>query len=161
MVDIHSKSCTKCKVTKPLSNFRSRGGHLAHLLKSQCNSCLYDAHVKWVQKNKGQAKKPKNRNPLTLARHCSRRGITLKRLMELYEEQNGKCPICEIEIELMSSALDHNHTTGEFRGLLCNKCNRALGMFLDSEVVLLRAAQYLKRKGSYATDQVSEASSTL
>lgn len=161
MVEVYSKKCTKCKETKSLSSFRSRGGHLAHLLKSHCNSCLYESHASWVKKNKERVKKYQYEQPWTLDRRCRRKGITPKRLVELYEEQNGKCPICKIQIGLMGSAIDHNHTTGEFRGLLCIKCNRALGMFLDSEIVLLRAVQYLQRKGSYAADQVSEDSSTL
>ena len=61
---------------------------------------------------------------------------------------NVKEITCE-EVELIDSAIDHNHVTGEFRGVLCKQCNRALGMFHDSEKVLQNALEYLKMFGSY------------
>jgi hypothetical protein len=49
----------------------------------------------------------------------------------------------------MDSAIDHNHDTGEFRGVLCRQCNRALGMFKDSSTILRNAVEYLEAFGSY------------
>jgi len=43
--------------------------------------------------------------------------------------------------------MDHNHTTGEFRGVLCNGCNRALGLFKDNEEVVKTALEYLRENG--------------
>jgi len=47
-------------------------------------------------------------------------------------------------------AIDHNHDTGEFRGILCLKCNSLLGMASDSVSVLHSAVKYLTDRGSYA-----------
>lgn len=46
-------------------------------------------------------------------------------------------------------AMDHNHKTNEFRGLLCKECNRALGLFGDNIDTLTNAVLYLKERGSY------------
>jgi hypothetical protein len=40
--------------------------------------------------------------------------------------------------------VDHNHSSGKVRGLLCNRCNRAIGMFEDSPELLLSAISYLQ-----------------
>lgn len=56
------------------------------------------------------------------------------------------CEICGSENNLH---IDHNHGTGEVRGVLCNNCNRALGMFQDDPHLLLDAAHYLLEKGHY------------
>ncbi len=52
----------------------------------------------------------------------------------------------------MESAIDHNHATGEFRGVLCKQCNGALGMFGDSPATLKNAVEYLESFGSYGDD---------
>lgn len=66
-----------------------------------------------------------------------------------------KCPICvkkEVELEHLNNpnqvvwALDHDWETGTFRGWICHKCNRALGMFHDDVSSLQRAIEYLERK---------------
>lgn len=46
-------------------------------------------------------------------------------------------------------AIDHNHKTGEFRGILCLPCNSVLGMAKDSALILSRAIEYLEKNGSY------------
>jgi len=84
-----------------------------------------------------------------MAKRCARYGITPEQLVSRYETQKGCCAICKIKIPLMDSAIDHNHNTGEFRGVLCKKCNRALGMFSDSPTVLRNAIEYLEAFGSY------------
>ena len=46
--------------------------------------------------------------------------------------------------KIKSLVMDHNHTTGKFRGMLCNHCNRGLGHFLDDISTLEKAILYLK-----------------
>ena len=53
------------------------------------------------------------------------------------------CPICDKETRKV--VLDHNHSTGEFRGWLCNDCNNALGKFNDDIDFLKKAIKYLKK----------------
>jgi hypothetical protein len=122
---------------------------MKHLLKSRCNTCLYKEHLEWIKANEHRVREYRNRDKWTLVKRCSRRGITPELLIDTFEKQNGKCPICVSEIELEKSAIDHNHATGEFRGILCRTCNRALGMFRDSPEILMAAASYLTQKGSY------------
>jgi len=56
------------------------------------------------------------------------------------KQQGSKCGICGQVGELV---IDHDHTTGKFRGLLCSTCNKGLGHFSDSSVLLENAARYL------------------
>lgn len=56
--------------------------------------------------------------------------------------QDNKCSICRAE--LIKDYLDHNHKTGQLRGLLCNKCNLGIGYFNDKPELLEKAVEYLK-----------------
>lgn len=76
-------------------------------------------------------------------------GISLVELEEMWESQDGKCSICEGSLAKRSGgyAIDHNHSSGKVRGLICSRCNFALGLVLESETTLLRLIEYLKRGG--------------
>lgn len=78
-------------------------------------------------------------------------GVTLSWYKEKHQEQGGRCAICNGEGFIMDPSrhrtklvVDHCHDTGRVRGLLCHNCNRALGLFKDSETSLLSAVSYLK-----------------
>lgn len=62
----------------------------------------------------------------------------------LFDKQNGICAICGSPPSDKRLAVDHCHTTGKIRGLLCSSCNCALGLFKDNTELLDRAAGYLK-----------------
>lgn len=73
-------------------------------------------------------------------------GITLTDYNIMFVEQKGCCKICgEHQINIAKRlAVDHCHTTGKVRGLLCSSCNKALGIFKDDIKVLETALNYLK-----------------
>lgn len=64
---------------------------------------------------------------------------------ERLASQNGQCAICSKHITGRDIHRDHDHSTGEWRGLLCNNCNRGLGHFQDDPELLMAAAFYLAR----------------
>jgi hypothetical protein len=74
-------------------------------------------------------------------------GIGLKEYDELFITQEGCCAICGTHQTELSRALvvDHNHETGEIRGLLCHKCNLTLGYVNDNIRVLVNAIKYLEK----------------
>ncbi len=69
-------------------------------------------------------------------------GTTSKRIEELGKLQKWRCSICKIDIS-NKPYVDHNHNTGKVRGLLCMRCNLALGHFEDSIIRLIKAGFYL------------------
>ena len=146
---IDTKICSLCKKEKPLIKYRSRGGSQKHLLKSRCNDCLYKEHRRWVEENLEKVSGYREKDSWTIEKRCRRRGISPEELFECYKKQENKCAICKKEICITESAIDHNHKTDKFRGLLCKTCNRALGMFKDSPKILKSAVDYLKEKGFY------------
>ena len=146
------KTCTNCGETKLISLFRNRGGKQKHLYKSRCNTCLYKLYRVWAEKNQEKISEYREKDTWTLAKRCARRNITPKELVDRYERQECCCAICKKEITIVDSAIDHNHVTGEFRGVLCKQCNRALGMFGDSPTILKNALEYLEAFGNYGDD---------
>ena len=69
--------------------------------------------------------------------------LSLEEYYARWDKQNGLCAICRGTC-FRALAADHDHETKKFRGLLCSNCNRALGLFKDSVLVLERAVAYLK-----------------
>jgi hypothetical protein len=72
-------------------------------------------------------------------------GITDQQYREMLVEQNGKCAICKKPPTDRRLAVDHCHTTGKVRGLLCMKCNTGLGHFEDNLKFLEEAQEYLRK----------------
>ena len=62
-------------------------------------------------------------------------------------DQGGKCWICQGDNGLKALCIDHDHKTNNVRGLLCNLCNRAIGLLQDDPELIDKAAAYI-RKGS-------------
>jgi hypothetical protein len=64
----------------------------------------------------------------------------------MFATQGGVCAICSAPDESLKKRLcvDHCHTTGAVRGLLCDNCNTALGKFRDNADTLRRAITYLE-----------------
>lgn len=77
-------------------------------------------------------------------------GVSLAWYRETLAKQNHSCAICsvpetmQIKGKVVGLAVDHDHTSGEARGLLCSKCNRGLGLFADDEDRLEKAKRYLR-----------------
>jgi len=71
-------------------------------------------------------------------------GMSVDEFNKKLEIQDHKCAIC-LKPFVDTPCVDHNHATKRNRDLLCRVCNRGLGLFDDSFVILDRAAQYLKK----------------
>lgn len=89
----------------------------------------------------------RKKNPLAVKETELKRayGITLDDYFDMLEKQGGKCAICggdQIE-RYKYFSVDHCHTKGHIRGLLCDSCNRGLGFFRDNPDTLSKAIRYL------------------
>jgi hypothetical protein len=129
------KKCSKCNETKPYERFQRRdtaGGY-----RGVCKECR-------AAENRRRYK-PGQRRDLHLK---ATYGISLEQYEEMAEQQYNLCanPACT-EPPIV---VDHNHITGEVRGLLCNGCNTAAGLAGDSADKLRGLATYLDERGSYA-----------
>jgi len=86
------------------------------------------------------------RNARSKEQHLQRKfGITSVERDAMLEAQGGLCAICRSD---KPTHTDHNHATGELRGLLCTGCNLGLGQFKDDPQRLIAAVRYLMRHGA-------------
>lgn len=79
-------------------------------------------------------------------------GITLEQYKEMYFRQNGNCLICGEHFEergdnkLTTLHIDHDHESGQVRGLLCHNCNSGIGYLKEDVSLLQKAMNYLRGK---------------
>jgi hypothetical protein len=112
---------------------------------------IKDYKAQWYLKNKERLKNTfKSRYQTTkeavrAANLKNYYGISLEQYAALFKQQQGCCAICSMSQEQLSTKLcvDHNHATGEIRGLLCSRCNFGLGSFKDNPDVMIKAAAYV------------------
>jgi hypothetical protein len=82
----------------------------------------------------------------SLRTSCVKYGITIERFFEMLDEQGGLCAICLRPCKSGHRlAIDHDHTTGQARGLLCFNCNTAIGKMDEDPGVMRSAADYIER----------------
>ena len=93
----------------------------------------------------------KTARSITNRRHDLKRryGLSYEKYERLLQHQDYACAICCTPMQEATLGpgtrlmVDHDHKTGEVRGLLCDPCNRGLGMFQEEDLNLLRAIEYL------------------
>lgn len=72
-------------------------------------------------------------------------GLTWEDEMRVREQQGNVCAICRQPPQRERFDIDHDHVTGKFRGLLCGRCNKGLGLLGDNEEGVAAALEYLRR----------------
>ena len=133
------KTCYACKTEKLVSEFYKSN---VNYYQKECKKCNQIRKYKWHQTESGKLSSANTK----LKR---RFGITLEEYNKMYADQHGKCLICDATESALNHrlAIDHCHTTGKIRGLLCKSCNVALGGFKENIENLKRAIEYLKVEG--------------
>ena len=130
-----TKRCTQCREVKPLTDFY-KAKDKPFGVRSSCKLC------------DGKYNK-KIRPPLTLVQKAAKAARARKRLYgvtpetfdAMYRKQHGKCYICHRRfVGKLRACVDHDHTTGMVRGLLCRSCNVKLGW---AETYIARISDYL------------------
>lgn len=108
-----------------------------------CKPCHNKRGKIWWQNNKEKARKVQYKSKLKI-----KYNLTIEEYEELYSNQQGRCKIC-FSIPHKKLHVDHCHTTGRVRGLLCENCNRGLGMFKDNIDLLEKAKEYISSASFY------------
>jgi len=134
-----TKTCTKCKIEKNLTEFY-KGAKGTFGTKSVCIDCCR-------KYKKDYRSDQKNVDKLQNQRLIYSYGLTLEQHKSLYLEQNGCCAICNGPVAYNDLLTDHNHKTGKARGLLCRKCNLFLAG-VEDECFAIAAEKYLERHKS-------------
>ena len=151
------------------------------LAKGLCRSC-YEKNLKknnpefaerqrtnarnWAEKNKDRLekyRKQRNTDPQCKERdkqthkrnYLSRKyGMSNECVEKLKQAQQNKCPICErLLTDVKKIHIDHNHTTGYVRGILCSKCNNGLGFFNDDIQLFTKVLSYLQSSTEFKTNR--------
>lgn len=137
-----TKTCTKCKIDKPLDAFskHSKGKHGRNTACKECKN--QQARAFYAENSEEILSRQRNRENEYAYQIKKRYGITIEEYDAMLERQSGVCAICKKHRGKRLS-VDHCHTTGKVRGLLCNQCNLALGKFEDNIDALKAAVEYL------------------
>lgn len=160
-----ARICRVCKILKPneefhLNGYRKKNGKSAP--RSDCKKCSTKIHYKYLANEKKRKKVNARR------RECYQKNIngfkdkvvklglqkrynlTIEDYNKMLKKQNGKCAMCKISQDEISRKfdVDHCHTTGKVRALLCLNCNRGLGLLKDNIEVLKAGIKLLKRARS-------------
>ena len=161
-----TKQCTYCKAVLPREMFWNKRNRRDGK-NERCAKCAYalrkatmpastlkkerDRSRQWALDHPDITRMYKRRTKLT-----TKYGITEEFWHAYHSERQGCCDICHRQctagpthplLQKCSLEVDHCHRTGDFRGLLCRKCNTAIGLLADDPGLLETAARYLRRHG--------------
>lgn len=123
-VATQTKRCSRCQVHLPVDSFSKKKG-TRDGFASRCKPCMRD--IQWY----------------------IRYGITPEQYSRLLESQDYLCAICrkpEPNPRYEYLSVDHDHTTGEVRGLLCSLCNPMIGYAKNDPEILESAIRYLQER---------------
>jgi hypothetical protein len=126
------KKCKYCSEQKPLCDFPKHSGHKdghAAICK-ECKKVKYPATAQ--QKQRAYERQIKRNY-----------GVSVEDYEQMYKQQGGLCAGCKQTNNGSKFHIDHCHATGRVRGLLCGKCNIALGLVDDCIQTLVNLIGYL------------------
>lgn len=141
------KVCAECHQKLPASDFNIKRNGPYHYLTACCRLCQSKRmELFWAN--------PKNRDRRLENRLSREFGITVQQYQEILRRQDYRCAICCDELT-GKVCCDHDHSLSfkKIRGLLCHKCNSAIGLLREKEEIILASIEYLRKthggKGIY------------
>lgn len=148
LLTLSSKRCPHCGEVKPTTEFSRRNSNGKWGFQSYCKECRNKKYKQYQIDNQEKYKRLNRNNHLK-----KKYGLTFEDLEKMLRDQDNKCAICGKELFLHGASVDynkiarvdHDHKTGEIRGLLCDSCNIGLGKFRDNTDYLLSAISYLNK----------------
>ena len=145
-----TKRCIKCGIAKNANEFHKNKEHKDDLT-SQCGMCRNERGRQIDKTEKGREYYRKYRKG-SKHRNCYLKrnyNITLEQYNTMFIFQGGVCAICgcpeitKVKNVIKRLSVDHNHITGKVRGLLCMKCNQALGLLNENPVIIKSLLRYI------------------
>lgn len=151
-----TKKCSRCQGVKPVTDFYTRKDR-GYKPISWCKECKSadsrgNPHQRQLRQIRWKRDIEKSRaySRLNAQRQKHRKlGLKPHQFQEMLAQQNGLCAICnnpetaKLNGRVRELGVDHCHSTGRVRGLLCSRCNQAIGLFSDSTARLASAIDYL------------------
>lgn len=116
--------------------------------KANRKSYLKHKDKRIAYQNQWQRENPEKRQASLDRFRAKTFNISYEYLIGLYEQQKSCCGICKIHEtkKRIKLCIDHDHITGKIRGLLCDECNKAIGLLGDSLEIITNAKNYLEGK---------------
>jgi hypothetical protein len=132
LISQNVNTCITCKETKELTNFLKSTNTLTGYV-NKCKACVASASMIWRNKNKDYLKY-----------YSAKQNFNISETEYTLLMQKTNCDMCKISLEGKRKNIDHCHTSGKIRGVLCITCNTGLGKLGDSIESLEKALTYLK-----------------
>lgn len=155
VTNLRAARCKKCSIEAARSRYENKSEQIKAYHKEynkKNKAALKEKRAAHYQDNKelhasrGKAWRAANQDKILEYGFKKAYGLTLSEYNAMFTAQDGKCKLClGISADGRRLSVDHCHSTGKVRGLLCNSCNLALGMFKDNTSVLERAIDYVRR----------------
>lgn len=137
---VMEKRCYKCRLWKPVEEFHRRKSDPKGY-RGECKKCSRIISIEYFKKHPEASKKGDLKYRLT-----HKFGLTIEEYNKIGEQYNWSCFICKMPQSECNTnlAIDHDHSDGRIRGLLCRRCNHGLGFFKDDISLLEEAVRYLR-----------------
>jgi hypothetical protein len=148
------RRCQKCKDLKLLNEFFVRNKE-RKLKSTYCKTCFQQINNEYKKNNPITKKEiskreyQKNKRNYLNSNYKRKYGISHDEYDEIVKKQEGVCYICNLKPKT-KLFIDHCHSTGKIRDLLCGNCNRLIGESKENIQVLLNAIKYLQKHLSIA-----------
>ena len=132
-------TCSQCKIEKPENEYyirKDRPNGKGRL--SECKECTKSRTIKRYKKDP---------DLVNDARAAKLYGLSLEEVVQMRKDSNGICAICNREglHHHKRLVIDHDHETGKVRGLICSRCNSAIGFLGDDICNVENLLSYLKK----------------
>lgn len=147
----YTKTCSKCLVDKSIDNFYD------HTHELRCKSCISiirkEKYYEEIEKQRKKSREYRLKNPEKIRDTKLKQayGVGVEYFNKKLAEQGGVCAGCCRDVKSVwcgrevNMSLDHDHTANSPRGILCIKCNRALGLLEENVNTFRNLIEYLHK----------------
>jgi len=138
LIQVEEKTCTRCGISKPLTEFYKRKNRPSGVI-SECKDCTIA---------RSRARYEGAKDEINDKRAAKLYGIDYAEVVKMRANSDGICQCCGRPglHHHKRLVIDHDHSTGEVRGLICSRCNSILGFAQDDLQTLKNLVSYLENK---------------